>query len=241
MAKNWLPTTVLVCLALSFPRTTVLQAQKQGKSNLGSQSSGASSISSDAKNKKFAGQFWNYLLSNNYKNWSPVPGKTVDHFSAPDFSGQNLSLQSPHGTLLKTYMNRTAAGDPGSLPVGSVVIMENYRPDKSLQSISVMYRTKGFNPKANDWYWANYNPDGSVSSSADVPVADDQLITIDANGIEQTLTSSPTAPVTKLMGRATSCIQCHKQSGGSDLVFFNDDRQRPEFMASENSIFELAK
>ena len=30
-------------------------------------------------------------------------------------------------------------------------------------AVTVMYRTKGYNPEGGDWYWAKYNPDGTIA------------------------------------------------------------------------------
>ena len=100
----------------------------------------------------FERKFWRYLRHNNYKNWAPVPGQTGD-FTAG---------QSPHGNLIKMYLNRTAAGNTDTMPVGSIIVKENYNEDESLQAITVMYKNAGYNPGSGDWYWVKYNPDGSV-------------------------------------------------------------------------------
>ncbi len=151
----------------------------------------------------FEDQFWKYLVGNNYKNWSP--GFTD---SANFYKGDN-----PHGAYLKIYVNRTAAGNIDDLAVGSVVILENYRKDQSLKTISVMYRTTGFNPDANDWYWIEYRPDGSVVSPS-------------ANASEQQSAihnvSLTTSPKRMVMGKAANCIGCHQSAGGDDFVFSND-------------------
>ena len=165
---------------------------------------------SQAKDKEFAGKFWKYLLSNNYKQWSPVPGKTADFF----LSGSEASgTLSPHSELVKTYVNRIAAGNPESLPVGSILIMENYRQDRSLETISVMYRTANYNPAANDWYWVNYNADGTVTSQR----TGGYSATV-RKGVQQASAAVPLKR--KMVGRSVSCIGCH-QSGGDDLAFFN--------------------
>ena len=154
----------------------------------------------DTEDKPFEDQFWKYLIGNNYKNWSPGPGQTGDFYT-----GQN-----PHGALLKMYLNRTAAGRTQDFPMGSVIILENYRADKSLRTISVMYRTDGFNPQGNDWYWIEYHPDGTVvkSTSAD----DSKINNVSLNG----------GNMQKTMGRASNCISCHQGGEGVDFVFFND-------------------
>ena len=176
-------------------------------------------VAQTLKDKKFADQFWNYLLTNNYKHWSPSPGKPTGIYA-------NQQANNPHGKYLKLYMNRKAASNPSMPPTGSVIVLENYRNDKSLESISVMYKTPGFNPDAGDWYWVNYNADGSVASQKAI----DQSIQLDANGIQSTFTSAnaTSSASKKLMGRAESCIQCHKKSSGYDLSFFNDGKNRKE-------------
>ncbi|MEL7498708.1 MAG: hypothetical protein AAFN77_13960 [Planctomycetota bacterium] len=171
----------------------------------------------------FDDQFWTYLLSNNYKHWAPLSNKPTEFYQSESamFRDRDDSVHNPHTSLSKVYMNRTAAGDPKSPPVGSVLIMENYRSDRSLQSISVMYRTAGFNPQGNDWYWVNFNPDGSVTRSKEFNVNGSKGI--DLAGNQVTFASSKTTSV-RLAGRTSSCIACHQKSI-DDFAFFNDPRR----------------
>ena len=140
--------------------------------------------------RPFEDRFWSYLQAQKYTNWAPVPGKS-DGYSEG---------QSPHGAFLKMYLNRTAAGNPQELPNGSIIIKENYGPDKkTLMAVTVMYRTKGYNPAAGDWYWAKYNPDGTI---AKMP---------------------PEKGSMKIAGKAKGCIICHGEGAdGKDFAFFND-------------------
>jgi len=151
----------------------------------------------------FEDQFWKYLVGNNYKNWSPGPNKSAGFVRGKE----------PHGPYVKTYVNRTAAGSVDDMELGSVVIMENYREDQSLKTISVMYRTAGFNPSGNDWYWIEYEPDGSVvpsANEADRP----------RNRIRNV--SLTTSSKHRMMGKSAQCIQCHQSAAGNDFVFSND-------------------
>ncbi len=156
------------------------------------------SATADSESKPFEDKLWSYLIGNNYKNWAPAPGQDGDFYTG----------QSPHGALLKTYMNRTAIGDSSRLRPGSVVILEDYRADKSLKSISVMYRSEGFNPNGNDWYWVAYHPDGSVVKERQQSVAGADEVAVAGHA--------------KIMGKANSCIACHENATGSDFAFFND-------------------
>ena len=136
----------------------------------------------------FESKLWGYLLRAKYRNWAPVPGQ-----SDAMYEGQN-----PHGAFLKMYLNRTAAGSPKELPNGSIVIKENFTPGKALAAITVMYKTKGYNPEAGDWYWVKYNPDGSVASKQ----TDKGMV--------------------RLGGRVGGCIECHSGADGNDFAYFND-------------------
>lgn len=173
------------------------------------------------KDASFEDQFWKYLVGNNYKNWSPGPSG-----SAGFYKGQN-----PHGAYLKMYINRTAAGNIDDLSIGSVVILENYLEDQSLKTISVMYRTTGFNPSGNDWYWIEYNPDGSVARS----VAKDNEAKNRINNVSLTL-----SPKGMIMGKASNCIQCHQSAAGNDFVFSNDRFEQPMENVSEKVGLEEA-
>jgi hypothetical protein len=142
----------------------------------------------------YESQFWKYLQSVFYRNWAPGPGQ-----GAGAYPGKN-----PHGDFLKMYLNRIAAANPKTLPYGSIIIKENYAKDKkTLLSITVMYRTKGFDPKHNDWYWVKYNPNGTVART---PAAKGNL---------------------PIAGRFKTCIDCHATAKGKDFVFANDSLGGP--------------
>jgi len=193
-----------ICLFL-LPAAVSAQQTRQtrsvGKKTRSAKTRSVSETLADTAEKPFEDRFWKYLIGNNYKNWSPGPNQTGDFYT-----GQN-----PHGALLKMYLNRTAAGRNKNFPMGSVIILENYRADKSLKTISVMYRTDGFNPEGNDWYWIEYHPDGSVVKSAPTSSSNIKQVSFEEGGHMQ-----------KTMGRATNCIACHQAGEGVDFVFFND-------------------
>ena len=142
--------------------------------------------------ESFESRLWTYLGSVCYQQWAPAGDE-----------GDFRASEAPHGALVKTYMNRKAAGSlsgdaPKPMPNGSMVIKENYSPDKKLMAITVMVKSEGFNPDAGDWYWAKYMPDGKVAQM-DTP-----------NG------------KMSIAGKAKGCIECHGGADGDDYLFFND-------------------
>ncbi len=99
---------------------------------------------------------WDFLKKADYaKKWKMWPD------SKPMHKGVD-----PHGALLNVYVNDVAlkgiAAKKGKLPVESMVVIDNFKADKKLEAIGVMYKVKGYNPSDGDWFWAQFSPDGKV-------------------------------------------------------------------------------
>jgi hypothetical protein len=96
-----------------------------------------------------------------YQSWALYPGK--DKL----YTGKH-----PHGALLTSYVNEIAVKGinkkVGTLADGAIIVKENYMPDKTLGAVTVMYRVKGYNPDAGDWFWAKYKADGSIEKAGKV-------------------------------------------------------------------------
>ena len=95
-----------------------------------------------------------------YTSWQLWPGK-----------GRLYAGKEPHGSLLTTFVNNAAyysiKGKKG-MADGSMIAKENYSADKKFAALTVMYKIKGYNPAAGDWFWAKYSPDGKVLASGKV-------------------------------------------------------------------------
>lgn len=115
-----------------------------------------SSNRSKSNSSGFEERFWVYLQANNYRNWSAGPSAST---------GFLPTSRGGHDSFTKLYMNRTAAGSSQNLPVRSVIVAENFDRQKTLQSISVMYRAKDFSKKSKNWYWVEYDPVGTAKTS----------------------------------------------------------------------------
>jgi hypothetical protein len=106
-----------------------------------------------------AAKLYTYITKQKpYTSWDMWPGK-----------GKMYKGTQPHGDFLTTYVNDTAMSGikakKGSMPDGSIIAKENYGADKKFTALTVMYKIKGYNPAAADWFWAKYDGGGKVLAS----------------------------------------------------------------------------
>ncbi len=98
-----------------------------------------------------------------YKEWDLWPG-TEKMYEGTE----------PHGVLLTTYVNKQALKgiEQGMLeqgmPDGSIIVKENYSADKELINVTSMYKRKGYNPEAGDWFWIVHTPDKEVDNAGKI-------------------------------------------------------------------------
>jgi len=96
-----------------------------------------------------------------YTSWELWPGK-----------GKMYKGTQPHGEFLTTYVNDAAMfgirDKKGAMPEGTIIAKENYDKDKKFIALTVMYKIKGYNPAAGNWYWAKYDGSGKVLASGRV-------------------------------------------------------------------------
>jgi hypothetical protein len=95
-----------------------------------------------------------------YKSWGLWPGK-----------GELYKGSEPHGALLTTYVNYVAMGairEKKGMGEGAIIAKENYDAGGKFVALTVMYKIKGYNPGAGDWFWAKYGPDWKVMASGRV-------------------------------------------------------------------------
>ena len=134
--------------------------------------------------------------------WKVISHKKSGYRSWKSWNGTNVEMvpgRSPHGAFLKTFVSPEASVSV-EIPLDAILVKENFGDDKkTMVAITAMWRLAGYDPDNFDWFWAKYNPDGSLDS-------DPQRV--------------------KLAGRIgkgtdTGCVSCHAQSKGGDLVFTN--------------------
>jgi len=149
---------------------------------------------------EFAASFWNYLNNPkaSYRQWG-TPGKTRRQGGQSGLGGVGSQAGMFHREVGQTYLNDTANRNLQRLPLSSVLVREEYAADgQTLENVTVMYRAKGADPEAGNWYWMMYQPDGSLAKT------------------------SPEQGGREIAGRVQSCIECHRQAGGNDYLFLND-------------------
>lgn len=83
----------------------------------------------------------------------------------PDHKGMQPG-RAPHGPLHKVYVNKAGLkAKKAPYPYGAIVVKENFNKARKLVAITVMYKVKGYNPSAGDWFWVMYKPDGMVGKA----------------------------------------------------------------------------
>jgi len=65
-------------------------------------------------------KLWTWLIRSKYWTWNGPDGKTPEFYEG----------QGPHGALLKTYISPVTARNLEKPPHGSVIVKENYNPEK---------------------------------------------------------------------------------------------------------------
>ena len=96
-----------------------------------------------------------------YKKWAMWPGK-----------GEMYKGTEPHGAFITVYVNdialKSIKKNKQTMGNNSIVVKENYTPDKKLAAITVMYKVKGYNAEAGDWFWTKYKPDFDIEAEGKV-------------------------------------------------------------------------
>ncbi len=117
--------------------------------------------------------------------------------------------EDPHGAILETIDTTLAVGGHS----GAVIVKRNYgpkgitaeqvanNPGKYLKAVTVMFkREKGYDADNQDWFWAKFNPNGSLQMNPKKMALAGRV----AKGMD------------------AGCIACHKAAPGGDYVFLSD-------------------
>lgn len=145
----------------------------------------------------YAGRLWRALqdarlVGSDALRTTPYEG-THPHGAVLENVEQDVRVSGHTGVAL---VKSNYAGD------GITPAMVANDPARYLDSVTVMYRREaGYDPDSENWFWAKYNPDGSLQSNP--------------KGM-------------KLAGRVgnkeagAGCLGCHQGAPGNDFVFSHD-------------------
>ncbi|MHC4183805.1 MAG: cytochrome P460 family protein [Planctomycetota bacterium] len=91
---------------------------------------------------------YHLIVHKPYKEWATWPGMEKMQKSV-----------EPHGSFHTIYVNKISIDSikkGKGMANNAIVVIENYAQNKTLMSVSVMYKVKKYNPDGGDWFWANY-------------------------------------------------------------------------------------
>ncbi len=130
--------------------------------------------------------------------WAEI--KEYSDWTQPEgFEGWNEG-KSPHGAVLRYYVNAVAEGD--LTKDGAVIVKENYseQSEDALKSVTVMQKRQGYDPETGNWFYVKYAPDGTV------------------------LSNPKGKKLAGLVGKGADkgCVPCHAAAAGDDYLFMND-------------------
>jgi hypothetical protein len=129
---------------------------------------------------------WAHLQGSDYQtDWALWPDK-----------GRLYPGGAPHGALLTTYLNDVAhealASGAAELPVGAIVVKENFMPDSTLAAVTTMFKVAGYNADHNDWFFTKHLASGALDTMP--------------NGMQ-------------MQGRLGGCQACHGARADNDYLF----------------------
>ncbi len=152
----------------------------------------------DNKTPEAAGNAGNQDLQHAQQLWTQIENYTA--WTAPEGFEGFQDGKSPHGSVLRYYINDIAQAD--LTQDGAVIVKENYseQSDEALMSVTVMQKRAGYDPETENWFYVKYAPDGTV------------------------MTNEQGAALAGRVGKgkAKGCVPCHASAGGDDYLFMND-------------------
>ncbi len=100
-----------------------------------------------------AKELWNYITKTSpYSKW--------------EFWDGHEGMQpgnAPHGPYHKVFVNKTLKNaSQVPVPYGSIQVKESFDENKQMMALTVMYKIRGYNPSAGDWFWVKYSVQGTA-------------------------------------------------------------------------------
>lgn len=105
--------------------------------------------------------------------WTRITEETdyTTYGAFPEHDGYRQG-QAPHGPLHRIFVNQTLLStlpnESLEAPNGSIIVKENRLGDRTLTAYTVMAKVEGYSEDTHDWFWARYQPDGTVIAEGEV-------------------------------------------------------------------------
>lgn len=185
-SKTTMLTVCLIASAILAGWSHAALSQGSGSSRTDSPRAIQSQTSRPQTPEDFYSSFWKHIVKKDaaYNTWKSLAREKTDD-----------GIENPHSSISRTYANKIAADDANTLPIGSILVREDYDDKGKRKSISVMYRVKDYDKERGNWYWLQYKETGSI---------------VRGEGNKA------------MAGKVTSCIECHTKANGMDFTFSND-------------------
>jgi len=127
------------------------------------------------------------MMSDGMASYTVFPGST-----------EMMPGKSPHGAFVTVLVNdialKSIEENKATFDDGSLIVKENYGPDKALGAYTIMYKVAGYYPEGGDWYWAKFDKAGASDLEGE-------------------------AVKTMFAEKKEGCIACHAQVKDKDWVF----------------------
>lgn len=99
-----------------------------------------------------------------YEDWAQPVG----------WAGAVPSCNQPHAPYVEIWFNKIASEAMGAgsspLPEGSAIVHQAFEEDQTTKTVmSAMRKVNGFAPETGDWFWGQFDADGTELSGGDLP------------------------------------------------------------------------
>jgi len=111
----------------------------------------------------------------------PVPASVLDYLEREDFrenwdlwpgKGRQYEGSAPHGALLTVYLNDLALeavqSRRGTMPLGAMVIKDNFSADGILNATTLMYKRMVPDSDSGPWFWMKWQPEETIEAAGAV-------------------------------------------------------------------------
>lgn len=158
-------TFLLLALMIAFSGCTESGDEEPASEDTGmdteNETAGETADESVTEAPDAASLYASFTGDDNYMEWSIWPGTEA-----------MMEGNGVHGDYVSIYVSdnalSAAQAKESVMPYETIVLKEGFNADEELTGVYIMYKSEGYDPENNDWFWASYAPDGAVRSEGKV-------------------------------------------------------------------------